>query len=87
MFFNKNIPYNISNRIGFYETKIIKNIYAYLKFVTVPNSNFYLNKIINYPLKDINEASQNYLFSLAKSRNVSGWEIIKSCDDWKNERI
>jgi DNA helicase-2/ATP-dependent DNA helicase PcrA len=83
MLFKKNIPYNINNRIGFYETKIIKNIYAYLKFVTVPNSNFYLNKIINYPQKDISEAEQNYLFSLAKSKNISGWEIIKSSNDWK----
>ena len=83
MFFKKNIPYNINNRIGFYETKIIKNIYAYLKFVMVPKSNFYLNKIINYPQKDINDSEQNYLFSLAKSKNISGWEIIKSSDDWK----
>jgi len=81
MFFKKNIPYNINNRIGFYETKIIKNIYAYLKFVTEPNSDYYLNKIINYPQKDINENTKNYLFSLAKSKSISGWEIIKNCDD------
>ena len=81
MFFNKNIPYNINNRIGFYEAKIIKYIYAYLKFVTEPNSDFYLKKIINYPKRNINEDAQEHLFSLSKSRNISGWEIIKSCDN------
>ena len=83
MFFKKNIPYNINNRIGFYETKIIKHIYAYLKFVTEPNSDYYLKKIINYPKRNINENYQEHLFSLSKSRNTSGWEIIKSCDNLK----
>jgi len=80
IFLKKNIPYNLNNRIGFYETKIIKHIYAYLKFVTEPNSNYYLKKIINYPKRNINEDAQEHLFSLSKSRNISGWEIIKSCD-------
>ena len=83
MFLKKNIPYNINNRIGFYETKIIKHIYAYLKFVTEPNSDYYLKKIINYPKRNINENYQEHLFSLSKSRNTSGWEIIKSCDNLK----
>ena len=81
MFFTKNIPFNINNRIGFYDTKIIKHIYAYLKFITEPNSDYYLKQIINYPKRNINEEAQELLFFLSKSRNTSGWDIIKNCDD------
>ena len=80
-FLKKNIPYKLNNRIGFFDTKIIQNIFAYLKFINNPNSDYYLKKIINYPSRNINEFTQNKLFSLSNSKNVSGWEIIKNCDN------
>ena len=80
-FFKRDIPHKINNRISFYETKVIQNIIEYLKFILNPNLDLSLKKIINYPSRNIDEHNQNKLFSMAKSNNVSVWEIIKDCDN------
>ena len=80
-FFKRDIPHKINNRISFYETKVIQNIIEYLKFILNPNLDLSLRKIINYPSRNIDEHNQNKLFSMAKSNNVSVWEIIKNCDN------
>ena len=80
-FFKRDIPHKINNRISFYETKVIQNIIEYLKFILNPNLDLSLRKIINYPSRNIDEHNQNKLFSMAKSNNVSVWEIIKDCDN------
>ena len=79
-FFKRNIPHKLCNRIGFYETKIIQNIFAYLKFLLNP-LDIWLNKIIDYPKRGIGAKTKKKLFSLAKTNNISGWEIINNCDN------
>ena len=86
MFFKKNIPYNINNKNNFYKTRVIKKIYAYLKFFTKPKSNYYLKKIINFPKRYINEEEKDFIFNLSESRNISCWEIINSSDDREKMR-
>ena len=81
LFFRRNIPHKVCNRIGFFETKMIQNIFAYLKFLINPGLDICLNRIINYPPRKIGEKTQNKLFLLAKKNNISGWEIIKNCDN------
>ena len=81
IFFKRNIPHKLCNRIGFFETKIIQNIFAYLKFIINPNLEFCLKKIINYPPRNIGEITQKKLFSLAKSKNINCWEIINNCNN------
>jgi DNA helicase-2/ATP-dependent DNA helicase PcrA len=80
IFFRRNIPHKLCNRIGFYETKIIQNIFAYLKFLINP-LDIWLNKIIDYPKRGIGVKTKKNLFSLAKANNISGWEIINNCDN------
>ena len=83
IFFKKNIPHTINNRITFYETKVIQNIFYYLKFIINLNlnSDCYLKNIINYPPRGIDEHIQNKLFSIAKANNINAWDIIKNCED------
>ena len=80
VFFKRDIPHRLCNRIGFYETKIIQNIFAYLKYIINP-LDIWLKKIIDYPRRGIGEVSKNKLFSIAKSNNTNGWEIINNCDN------
>ena len=81
IFFKRNIPHKLCNRIGFFETKIVVNIFSYLKFIINPNLDFCLQRIINYPPRNIGEKTQKSLFSLAKNKNINCWEIIKNCDN------
>ena len=81
IFLQKNIPHKLHNRTDFYETKIIKIIFAYLQFIINPNMDYYLKRIINYPPRNINKYAQNKLFSIAKDKKVSAWEIINNCDN------
>ena len=80
IFSEKNIPY-IVNKDRLYESKVIQIIFNYLKYIINPNLDNCLKKIINYPPRNIKEDIQNKLFSLAKSKNVCCWEIIKNCDN------
>ena len=80
IFSEKNIPY-IVNKDRLYESKVIQIILNYLKYIINPNLDNCLKKIINYPPRNIKEDIQNKLFSLAKSKNISCWEIIKNCDN------
>ena len=80
-FFKHNIPHKLCNRIGFYETTVIKNILSYLNFIINPNLDFCLKRIIDYPPRGIGKKTRDKLFELAKSNMVCGWEIIKSCGD------
>ena len=81
IFLQKNIPHKLHNRTDFYETKIIKIIFAYLQFIINPNMDYYLKRIINNPPRNINKYAQNKLFSIAKAKKVSAWEIINNCDN------
>jgi len=80
-FFKRNIPHILCNRIGFYESKIIINIFSYLKLMINPNLDFCLKRIINYPPRNIGIKTQNKLFYLATKKNVNYWEIINNCDN------
>ena len=80
-FFNSNIPHKLCNRIGFFETSIIKNILSYLNFIINPNLDICLKRIIDYPPRGIGKKTIDKIFSRAKRNHVSGWEIIKNCDN------
>ena len=81
IFFKRNVPHIFCNRITFYETKIIKTIFSYLKYILNQNLEFCLKRIINFPPRSIGKKTQNKLFCLANKKKVSCWEIINSCDN------
>jgi len=81
IFFKRSVPHIFCNRITFYDTKIIKTIFSYLKFIINPNLEFCLKRIINFPPRNIGKKTQNKLFCLANKKKVNCWEIINSCDN------
>jgi len=81
IFFKRNIPHIFCNRITFYETKIIKTIFSYLKYIINPKLDFCLKRIINFPPRNIGKKTQNKLLCLANKKKVNCWEIINNCDN------
>ena len=81
IFFKRGIPHKIYNANTIFESKIIKLIYYYLQYIDDQSLDFCLNKIINFPKRNIGIATINKLFSLAKSNGITCWDIINNCDD------
>ena len=81
IFFKEAIPHKIYNAKSIFESKIIKIIYYYLRFIDNQTSDYSLSKIINFPKRNIGNATLNKLLSLAQSKSISCWEIISNCDN------
>ena len=47
IFLKKDIPHSINNRITFYQTKVIQNIFHYLRFIINTNSDCNLKKFLS----------------------------------------
>ena len=80
-FFQKGIPHKIYNGKSIFESRIIKIIYYYLRYIADQSSDFVLFKIINFPRRNIGKATINKLLSTSKYNNISCWEIINNCDN------
>ena len=81
IFFKRGIPHKIYNGKSIFESKIIKTIYYYLRYIDDQSSNYFLSKIINFPKRNIGNATFKKLLTMAKSKGVSCWEIINNCDN------
>lgn len=57
MLIQSRIPYVIYGGISFYERKEIKDLIAYLRVVLDSNQDFYLQRIINVPAREIGDKS------------------------------
>ena len=80
-FFKNNIPHKIYNSKSIFESKIVKIIYYYLRYIDDQTSDYSLEKIINFPKRNIGKATVNKLFLIAQSKRISCWEIINNCDN------
>ena len=80
-FFKNNIPHKIYNSKSIFESKIVKIIYYYLRYIYDQTSDYSLEKIINFPKRNIGKATVNKLFLIAKSKRISCWGIINNCDN------
>ena len=80
-FFKNNIPHKIYNSKSIFESKIVKIIYYYLRYIDDQTSDYSLEKIINFPKRNIGKATVNKLFLIAKSKRINCWEIINNCDN------
>ena len=80
-FFKNNIPHKIYNSKSIFESIIVKIIYYYLRYIDDQTSDYSLEKIINFPKRNIGKATVNKLFLIAKSKRISCWEIINNCDN------
>ena len=81
IFFKSGIPHKICNAKSLFESKIIKILYYYLKYIDDQSSEHFLSQIINFPKRNIGKATVNQLISLSKLKEISCWDIINNCDN------
>lgn len=77
------LPYKINKNISFFERKEIKDILAYLEFV-VNDSEFHLERIINYPKRGVGEKIYN---DFKKKSTEVGVGILDILGTSKNEKM
>ncbi|WHL25127.1 MAG: 3'-5' exonuclease [Candidatus Blochmannia vicinus] len=70
----KNVPYKIYGGIKFFERKEIKDIIAYLKFITNQNNNIAYVRIINTPNRGIGPRTLEIINKYAALNHLSLWE-------------
>ncbi|WP_331828580.1 UvrD-helicase domain-containing protein [Candidatus Blochmannia sp. SNP] len=70
----KNVPHKIYGEIKFFERKEIKDIIAYLKFITNQNNNIAYVRIINTPNRGIGPRTLEIINKYANLNCLSLWE-------------
>jgi DNA helicase II / ATP-dependent DNA helicase PcrA len=83
------LPYIIVGGIKFYERKEIKDILAYLKFISNPLNDEALDRIINYPVRGIGATSLNKIKQHAYKNHISIFKALETIDELKSlqERV
>ena len=74
----RNIPYRIYGGHSFYDRKEVKDVMAYFKTIVNPRDDESLLRIINFPARGIGDVTIGKIRTLAQSKGVSMWEVIKN---------
>ncbi|PAF48142.1 ATP-dependent DNA helicase [Helicobacter sp. 12S02634-8] len=72
------IPYKLIGAMRFYERAEIKDILSYLRFILNPNDDFSLSRIINKPKRGIGKTTQEKIYQIAQSANLSVYQAHQS---------
>jgi len=73
----ENIPYRVVGGLRFYDRKEIRDILAYLRFITNPSDTISLSRIINTPARGIGAVTIEKIKDQAYQEDTSEWEIIR----------
>ncbi len=71
----RTIPYQIIGGVSFYQRKEVKDLVAYLKLLANIKDDISFQRIINYPRRGLGESSIEKLFSVAREKGLSLYEI------------
>jgi DNA helicase-2/ATP-dependent DNA helicase PcrA len=74
----KRIPYQIVGGINFYQRKEIKDILAYLRFITNPQDLESFLRIINFPGRKIGSVTIDKILHNAQTNGLSVWESLQT---------
>lgn len=74
-----NIPYRIYGGMSFYQRREVKDMVAYLRFVTNQNDEESLKRIINYPGRGIGDTTIDRVIYLAGVNDTSMWQVLENC--------
>ena len=69
------VPYKIYGGLAFYQRKEIKDVLAYLRIVVNHDDSESLRRIINYPKRQIGDATVDKLEALSRDMGVSIWSV------------
>ena len=82
VFLRRGVPYRIVGSLRFYEREEIKDVLAYLSFLSNRNDEIALKRIINKPARGVGPSTFNKLVSRAIGR---GEDLVKAAMGLKNE--
>lgn len=71
------IPYTIVGGMKFYERKEIKDVLAYLKWISNPSDGISLKRVINVPPRGIGEKTLEKIEALSREKGFSFYEGIR----------
>ena len=82
-FLHKAIPYTVVGALKFYEREEIKDIVAYLSFVSNPKDEISFRRIVNKPARTVGSVSQDKIIALYKNNlsEDSPYTILDACID------
>lgn len=78
----ENIAYRIIGGLKFYDRKEIKDILAYLRFISNPADTVSLLRIINTPSRGIGRVTLEKIRDLAYKENLPEWNIIEKMEKY-----
>ncbi|ANQ49289.1 exodeoxyribonuclease V subunit gamma [Flammeovirga yaeyamensis] len=81
------IKAQIFGGLSFYQRKEIKDMIAYLKFVTNPKDEEAFKRIINYPKRGIGPTTVNNLFVKAAENKMGIWDIVANVRKFFGGRV
>ncbi|MFB0638262.1 ATP-dependent helicase [Candidatus Phytoplasma solani] len=75
------IPYIILGNISFYQSKIVKDLLAYLHVAVNPLQDFYLKRIINVPKRQIGKITLSHLEKIQQEKKISLFEVLDNLNE------
>ncbi|NLR90323.1 MULTISPECIES: ATP-dependent helicase [Flammeovirga] len=81
------IKAQIFGGLSFYQRKEIKDMIAYLKFVTNPKDEEAFKRIINYPKRGIGTTTVNNLFVKAAENKLGIWDVVSNIRQFFGGRV
>ncbi|MFR0367968.1 ATP-dependent helicase [Candidatus Phytoplasma palmae] len=86
-FINSKIPYFVNGYFSLYQKKEIKDFIFYLKFMISPEQNFFLQRIINVPARNIGKKTIDILEKISFEQNISLFEVIQNISNFNLSQI
>lgn len=77
-FLNYQIPYKVYGGFKFFERKEVKDLLAYLKLISNPKDNDSFIRTLQAPKKGIGDATIAKLLAVAKSLNMSAYDVART---------
>ncbi|MDX1943294.1 MAG: 3'-5' exonuclease, partial [Saprospiraceae bacterium] len=71
-----NVPYRVFGGLSFYQRKEVKDLIAYLRLAINQLDEEALRRIINYPRRNIGDASVEKISALAGQMNLPMWQCL-----------
>ncbi|MEU0477718.1 DNA helicase PcrA [Streptosporangium sp. NPDC006013] len=81
IFIRTGLPYKVVGGVRFYERKEVRDLLAYLRFLSNPNDVVSLRRILNVPKRGIGERAEAMVEAFASRERIPYWEALRRADD------